>query len=94
MPRRPTPKSLESLRVTLQKLEQTSAPGGGDVSMGELKRVLVNRIADLELTKTLVLAEAETDEAHEPSDLIPPQSRTGEGSHEMASDAIPIEKLD
>jgi hypothetical protein len=49
MPRRPTPKSLESLHVTLQKLEQTGDPGKDDASISELKRVVLNRIVDLEL---------------------------------------------
>ena len=39
MRRRPTPKSLELLRMTLQKLEQTS-PASGEASIADLKRVL------------------------------------------------------
>ena len=93
MRRRPTPKSLELLRVTLQKLEQTS-PASAEVSIADLKRVLVNRIADLELAKTLEPADAETDEDPEPSDLTPPLSKTEEISHEMASETFQLEKLD
>jgi len=93
MRRRPTPKSLELLRMTLQKLEQTS-PASGEASIADLKRVLVNRIADLELAKTLEPADAEFDEAHEPADLVPPQSKTEERSHEMAGDTLQLEKLD
>jgi hypothetical protein len=94
MPQRPTPKSLESLHVTLQKLEQTSDPGQDETSIAVLKRVLVNRIADLELTKTFELAEAEIDKAHEPADLVPPPSITEEGTPEMTMDTVQLDKLD
>jgi len=80
--------------MTLQKLEQTSDPASGEASIADLKRILVNRIADLELAKTLEPAEAETDEDPEPSDLVPPQSKTEERSHEMAGDPLQLEKLD
>jgi hypothetical protein len=94
MRRRPTPKSLELLRVTLQKLEQTSDPASGDASIADLKRVLVNRIADLELVKTLEPDDVEVDEAPEPAHLIPPGSMTEESFHEMAGDSLQLEKLD
>jgi hypothetical protein len=42
-----TPATLESLRVTLQKLEQTAAIAPDDIA--ELKRILLQRIAELEL---------------------------------------------
>ena len=94
MRRRPTPKSLELLRVTLHKLEQTSDPASTEASIADLKRVLVNRIADLELAKTLERADVEIDETPEPTDLIRPRSMTEEGSHEMAGDPLQLEKLD
>jgi hypothetical protein len=94
LPHRPTPKSLEWLNVTLQKLEQTCDPGKDGASMADLKRVLVNRIADLELSKTLEPADAEMDEAHEAADLVPPPSRTEEGHPERAINTIQLDKLD
>jgi hypothetical protein len=94
LPRRPTPKSLELLNVTLQKLEQTGDPGKDGASIADLKRVLVNRIADLELSKTLEPADAEIDEAYQPADLVPPLSITEEGRPEKSIDTIQLNKLD
>ena len=94
MPRRPTSKSLESLRVTLQKLEQTGDPGNDDARISELKRVLLNRIADLELSKTFESEDYETDNAPAPDELIPPPSMTEESASEKAIEDIPLEKLD
>jgi hypothetical protein len=44
---RPTAATLESLRRTLQALEQTEAGTSADVA--GLKRILIQRIAELEL---------------------------------------------
>jgi hypothetical protein len=94
MPRRPTPKSLESLHLTLQKLEQTSDPGKDDASISDLKRVLLNRIVDLELSKTFEVKDDESDKAPEPAELIPPASITEESTPETDIDKTSIEKLD
>jgi hypothetical protein len=94
MPRRPTPQSLESLRVTLQKLEQTGDPGKDDNSISELKRVLLNRIVDLELSKTFEKENDGIDKSPEPADLIPPPSITEEGTPGMDIDKTPLDKLD
>jgi hypothetical protein len=94
MPRRPTPKSLESLHLTLQKLEQTSDPGKDDASISDLKRVLLNRIVDLELSKTFEIKDDEIDKAPEPADLVPPASITEESTPETEIDRTPLEKLD
>ncbi len=94
MPQRPTPKSLESLQVTLQKLEQTSDRGRDESSIADLKRVLVNRIADLELSKTFELAEDEIGEVRDPAELILPPSITEEEPLEMDGDTIQLDKLD
>jgi len=90
MPRRPTRKTLESLHVTLQKLEQTENPVPNEESISELKRALLNRIADLELAKTLETTEPEVEKAPEPSELVPPHT-TEEGA---SADLINMEQLE
>jgi hypothetical protein len=94
MSRRPTPKSLESLHVTLQKLEQTSDPDRKDASISELKQVVLNRIIDIELSNTLATADDEIDKVTSPADLIPPPSMTEERTPEKGIDKTPLEKLD
>lgn len=94
MPPRPTPKSLESLRVTLQKLEQTGDPGKDGARISELKRVLLNRIADLEFSKTFESEDYRIEEAPEPAKLIPPPSMTEDGPPEKDIDKTSIDKLD
>jgi hypothetical protein len=94
MPYRPTPKSLESLHLTLQKLEQTVDPGKGDGSISDLKRALLNRIVDLELSKTMETEDDEIDKAPEPADLVPPPSITEERTLETNIDKTLLEKLD
>jgi hypothetical protein len=94
MSRRPTPKSLESLHVTLQKLEQTSDPNKEDASISELKQVVLNRIIDLELSNTLATEDDELATAPAPADLIPPSSIIEERTPEKGIDKTPLEKLD
>lgn len=94
MPRRPTPKSLESLHITLQKLEQASDIGNEDTSISELKQVVLNRIIDLELSNTLAIAEDEIEEAPGPSDLVPPMSIAEERALDKGIGNTSIEKLD
>jgi hypothetical protein len=94
MPRRPTAKSLESLHATLQKLEQTSDPDAEDASIAELKQVVLNRIIDLELSKTLVIEDGEYERdlgAADPASL--PLIRE-ERVTENVGDQLPLEKLD
>ena len=92
--RRPTPKSLESLNLTLQKLEQAEAPGKDDASITELKRVLLNRIADLELSKTFETEDDKIDKSPGLADLVPPPSLTEEGAPEEDIDRTSLDKLD
>jgi len=92
MTRRPTPKTLESLHVTLQKLEQTENPIHDGESISELKRALLNRIADLELSKTLETAEAEDEKTPAPNELVPP-STAEESTAADQSIAVQLEKL-
>lgn len=77
---RPTLETLESLRATLAKLEQTEAVPDDSKSISELKRVLLNRIADLELAQILEKSPdvGATDKAVEPDDLVLPKSAVGE----------------
>ena len=94
MTRRPTPKSLESLHATLQKLEQMEDPDSGEHSMSELKRVVLNRIADLELSKTL---ETENGESHKNAELVDldlSRPFTEDTILEEEIEKIPLDKLD
>ena len=77
--RRPAPETLESLRVTLQKLVETDALPKDPMSISELKRVLLSRFADLELAYILeTTTDAATDRAPDPVDLVPPPSTVEE----------------
>jgi hypothetical protein len=62
--------------------------------MSELKRVVLNRIADLELAKKLETASEEVDNAPGPADLIPPLSMVEEEPSEEVVDEIQLSKLD
>jgi hypothetical protein len=92
MPRRPTPKTLESLHVTLHKLEQTENPVQNEESISELKRILLNRIADLELAKTLETTETEDEKAPEPNELVSPHTTEESASADFV-DMEQLEKL-
>lgn len=52
-PSRPYKETLESLSITLQKLEQTSDPASDEHAVAEPKRILLGRIADLEALNAL-----------------------------------------
>ncbi|MGA9586704.1 MAG: hypothetical protein WBQ95_15325 [Terracidiphilus sp.] len=84
---------MESLRVTLQKLEQTtdSSPEAQDIA--ELKQILLNRMAELEALSAMAPAEAESSPSS-PSDLPPLAVTTDEEGDKSAMDATPLEKLD
>jgi len=69
---RPKKDTLESLRVTLQQLEQTADPARDADSMAQLKRVLMNRIADLELLEALTTEDVEAAGLSSPAELVPP----------------------
>jgi hypothetical protein len=94
MTRRPTPQSLETLRVTLQKLEQTETPDSGEHSISELKRVVLNRIADLELSKKLETTEHEADSDPESGDLTSLPSIAEKAATEKDLDLAPLERFD
>jgi hypothetical protein len=82
------------LNLTLQKLEQTNDLDTDDASINELKRVLLNRIADLELSKTIETEISEVEHALELVDLVAPPSMTEEGSLEEDIDKTLLDKLD
>ena len=48
----PVPNTIEALRVTLQKLEQNRDAYSSE-AFAELKRIILNRIAELELTEAI-----------------------------------------
>jgi hypothetical protein len=90
---RPSKETLESLRVTLQKLEQsTDAPLNGQ-DVAELKQILLNRIAELEALSAMEPAQVESAPTS-PSDLPPLAVTTEEDTAKKVSDAIPLEQLD
>jgi hypothetical protein len=94
MPRRPTAKSLESLHATLQKLEQASDHYAEDASLSELKQVVLNRIIDLELSKTLVVEGEENECDPGAADLASLPLIREERISETIGEPLPLEKLD
>ena len=87
---------LTSLRVTLQKLEQNPDPAQDPAALADLKTILLNRIAELEVALTLEPA-AETPKPPAAADLVPPASMSDGSSGKDASDPatpLPAEKLD
>lgn len=94
MRRRPTSKTLKSLHITLQRLEQTAAPAETPESMSELKRVVLNRIADLELTQILETTEDTTDKAANPPGLVPPSLAIEEELLQESAESPDLDKLD
>ncbi|HMG85821.1 MAG TPA: hypothetical protein VK574_08755 [Terracidiphilus sp.] len=81
---------MDSLRVTLQKLEQDPASDGRDVA--ELKQILLNRIAELEALQALNPTE-EVEPAPAPSDLPSIAATAAEEPARDAANATGIEKL-
>lgn len=75
---RPSNNVLESLRVTLQKLEHGLDPIHDAPAMAELKRMLLLRIAELEAVDALQHAVVETVETAGPSGF-PPHLAVAEG---------------
>jgi hypothetical protein len=89
---RPAQETLASLRVTLQKLEQTTdlASDGRDVA--ELKQILLNRIGELEALQALQPEEVAATPA--PSELPPIAVTTEDGPPNEAADLAGLKKLD
>jgi hypothetical protein len=82
--------TLDSLRVTLHKLEQTTDLASDGQDAAELKQILLNRIAELE---TLNALNPQDPEPAAPSDL-PPLSVVEEGANKDVMETVPLEKLD
>jgi hypothetical protein len=90
---RSSKETLESLRVTLQKLEQTVEPPLNGQDITELKQILLNRIAELEALSAIEPAEAQSPPPS-PSELPPIAVTTEPDGVKKTVDAIPLEQLD
>jgi hypothetical protein len=90
---RPARETLDSLRVTLQKLEQTADSSSNGHDVAELKQILLNRIAELEALHAM--QPEDTTPAPAPSSELPPIAITAEKepANEPA-DQPALEKLD
>lgn len=76
---RPAHETLESLRLTLLKIEQSAEPEQDAEALAELKRILLHRIAELEAIQALEIqalesADAQTSEKTGSADLVPSTS--------------------
>jgi hypothetical protein len=94
----PPADTLRSLRITLQKLEQNFDADGDASAMAELKRILLNRIAELELVGTLESRNGDQNghraDTPDPSELPAlTQSAATDGSPQTLAKIDP-EKLD
>ena len=69
MQRRTSCDTLRSLRITLQKLEQNFDDDKDASAMVELKRILLNRIAELELVSALASDHPEQMDTPDPAGL-------------------------
>jgi hypothetical protein len=93
-PRSPR-ETLESLRVTLHKLEQSTDAASDGQDAAELKQILLNRIAELETLNALNPADPEPVAATAPSDLPPLAiAVTEEQPGKDVAEKLPLEKLD
>jgi hypothetical protein len=88
--------TLRSLRITLQKLEQNFDPDGDASAMAELKRILLNRIAELELVGTLESRNGDQADTSDPSELpaLMQSAATDGPPQTLAKTKIDPEKLD
>ena len=91
---RPTRETIESLRITLHKLEQTADREHDEQSMADLKRIVLNRIAELEMSVSLESVEAEIAETPAPADLVPPASIAESDPRNEVIDTTQSDKLD
>jgi hypothetical protein len=89
---RPTHETLESLRVTLQKVEQTTDPASDGQDVTELKQILLNRIGELEALQALQPQEVAS--AAAPSDLPPLAVSNAEEAAREPAQAPNLDKLD
>jgi hypothetical protein len=86
---RPAEETLESLRLTLLKVEQSAEPEQDAEALAELKRILLQRIAELEAIQAL--ESAESADKPNPADLVAPASVTVDDAKEIPSREIPMD---
>ena len=94
MTARSAQETLESLRVTLQRLEQASDLAADRQDIAELKQILLNRIAELETLNCLHPQPAAAEKARPLSDLPALAVATAEDPVKEAAEAASVEKLD
>ena len=87
---RPMPDTIETLRLTLQRLEQTTDPARDSAHLAGIKRVLLNIIAELEIAQALEssapnTATAAAATAPDSAALIPPTTITEEAGAQQAT---------
>lgn len=93
MPLRPDEAILDSLRVTLQKLEQDPSAAENAESLSSFKNIILNRIADLEMAAKLGPVDAGITPPPAPSDLVLPASIAQDGP-QLETASTQLEKLD
>jgi len=94
MTARSAQETLESFRVTLQRLEQASDLAADRQDIAELKQILLNRIAELETLNALRPQPAEAEKARPLSDLPALAVATEEEPVKETAEAASVEKLD
>jgi hypothetical protein len=94
MTARSAQETLESLRVTLQRLEQASDLAADRQDIAELKQILLNRIAELETLNSLQPQRASAEKARPLSDLPALPVATAEDPVKETAEAASVEKLD
>jgi len=75
------------LRLTLLKVEQSAEPEQDAEALAELKRILLQRIAELEAIQVLESAAAQTADKPNPADLVPLASVTVDDTKDIVVDA-------
>ena len=90
---RPKKDTLESIRLTIQKIEQVADPARDAESIATLKRRVVTRIADLELLDSLKPGEIKPEDAPESLKLVSTASAETVPQVEDGSDLIQSDKL-
>jgi hypothetical protein len=86
---RPAHETLESLRLTLLKIEQSVEPDHDAVALADLKRILLQRIAELEAIEIIESVSTANAQIPDPAVLVPPGSMTVEDSKDISTDFDP-----
>ena len=94
MPPRLTLDTLDSLHLTLQRLEQASNSAEDQQAMADLKTIILNRRAELEVLQALGQEDnASTAEMTQPADLVAPSTSTKNEYSAPSPDTLELEKL-